>query len=357
MDGLAPPRHGSVGLPALRAGVDVLTEDNVTQNSTYGAVKTSSTATARLNLSRRPRRLRRTEAIRAMVRETRLTPDTFVYPLFVCEGRGVRRPISSMPGVSQLSVDEAVREADAAAGEGIRAVMLFGLPSHKDAAGSQASATDAPVQEAIRALKRAAPALVLTTDVCLCEYTSHGHCGIVEGDEIVNDATVERLVETALSHAAAGADFVVPSDMMDGRVGAIRTALDERGFDRVGIMSHAVKYCSGFYGPFREAVDSTPQFGDRRSHQMDPANVEEALREVEIDLAEGADVVTRVKTRFGQPTAAYQVSGEYSMIKAAAERGWIDEDRAVLETLTGIRRAGADLIVTYFARHAARLLA
>ena len=330
---------------------------------------TATTATARLNLTRRPRRLRRTEAIRSLVRETRLTADSFVYPLFVCEGRGVTRPISSMPGVSQLSVDEAVREAEAAAADGIRALMLFGLPSHKDAVGSQSSAADAPVQEAIRAIKRAVPSLVVTTDVCLCEYTSHGHCGIVEGDEIVNDATVERLVETAESHAAAGVDFVVPSDMMDGRVAAIRTALDARGFDHVGIIAHAVKYCSGFYCPFREAVDSTPQFGDRRSHQMDPANVEEALREVEIDLAEGADivmvkpalpyldVVTRVKTKFGQPTAAYQVSGEYSMIKAAAERGWIDEDRAVLETLTAIRRAGADLIVTYYARHAARLLA
>jgi porphobilinogen synthase len=340
----------------------------VSSNSASVTVKTSSAAT-RLTLTRRPRRLRRTEAIRTLVRETRLTADAFVYPLFVCEGRGVTRPISSMPGVSQLSVDEAVREAEAAAADGIRAVMLFGLPSHKDAAGSQSSASDAPVQEAIRAIKRALPPLVVTTDVCLCEYTSHGHCGLIDGDEIVNDATVERLVETALSHAAAGADFVVPSDMMDGRVAAIRAALDARGFDHVGIIAHAVKYCSGFYGPFREAADSTPQFGDRRSHQMDPANVEEALREVEIDIAEGADivmvkpalpyldVVTRVKTRFGHPTAAYQVSGEYSMIKAAAERGWIDEDRAVLETLTGISRAGADLIVTYYARHAARLLA
>ena len=340
----------------------------MTQNSAYQAVKTSNTASAGLNLSRRPRRLRRTEAIRSMVRETRLTPDAFIYPLFVCEGRGVRRPISSMPGVSQLSVDEAVREAEAAAGEGVRAVMLFGLPAHKDAVGSKASAADAPVQEAIRALKRAAPAMVVTTDVCLCEYTSHGHCGIVEGDEIVNDATVERLVAAAVSHAAAGADFVVPSDMMDGRVAAIRKALDERGFDRVGIISHAVKYCSGFYGPFREAVDSTPQFGDRRSHQMDPANVEEALREVEIDLAEGADVVmvkpalpyldvvTRVKTRFGQPTGAYQVSGEYSMIKAAAERGWIDGLAVGMEHLVSIRRAGADMILTYYARDAARAL-
>jgi len=328
----------------------------------------ATTTTARLNLTRRPRRLRRTEAIRSLVRETRLTADSFVYPLFVCEGRGITRPISSMPGVSQLSVDEAVREAEAAAADGIRAVMLFGLPSHKDAVGSKSSAPDAPVQEAIRALKRAVPTLVITTDVCLCEYTSHGHCGIVEGDEIVNDATVERLVETALSHAAAGVDFVVPSDMMDGRVAAIRAALDTRGFDHVGIIAHAVKYCSGFYGPFREAADSTPQFGDRRSHQMDPANVEEALREVAIDIDEGADIVmvkpavpyldvlTKVKERFGYPTSAYHVSGEYSMIKAAAERGWIDETRVMMETLTSIRRAGADMIITYYAREAARLI-
>src|SRR5512134_3211511 len=271
----------------------------------------------RLNLTRRPRRLRRTEAIRTLVRETRLTADAFVYPLVVCEGRGVTRPISSMPGVSQLSVDEAVREAEAAAADGIRAVMLFGLPAHKDAVGSQASAADAPVQEAIRAIKRTVPAMVVTTDVCLCEYTSHGHCGIVEGDEIVNDVTVGHLVQVALSHAAAGADFVAPSDMMDGRVGAIRQALDERGFERVGIISYAAKYCSAFYGPFRDAADSAPQFGDRRSHQMDPANVEEALLEVDTDLAEGADIVivkpavtyldviAKVKARFNQPTAAY----------------------------------------------------
>ena len=322
-----------------------------------------------LAITHRLRRLRRSEAIRAMVRETRLSPDMFVLPLFVCEGHGVRREVRSMPGVFNLSVDEAVKEAAAAGADGVRSVLLFGLPDRKDDIGTMAYDPEAPVQSAVRAIKRASPDMLVMTDVCLCEYTSHGHCGIVEGDEIVNDATVERLVETALSHAAAGVDFVVPSDMMDGRVAAIRTALDARGFDHVGIIAHAVKYCSGFYGPFREAVDSTPQFGDRRSHQMDPANVEEALREVEIDLGEGADivmvkpalpyldVVTRVKTRFGQPTAAYQVSGEYSMIKAAAERGWIDEDRAVLETLTAIRRAGADLIVTYYARHAARLLA
>jgi len=326
----------------------------------------ATTTTARLNLTRRPRRLRRTEAIRSLVRETRLTADSFVYPLFVCEGRGITRPISSMPGVSQLSVDEAVREAEAAAADGIRAVMLFGLPSHKDAVGSKSSAPDAPVQEAIRALKRAVPTLVITTDVCLCEYTSHGHCGIVEGDEIVNDATVERLVETALSHAAAGVDFVVPSDMMDGRVAAIRAALDTRGFDHVGIIAHAVKYCSGFYGPFREAADSAPAFGDRRSHQMDPANVDEALREVALDLEEGADIVmvkpavayldviARVKEEFQVPVAAYHVSGEYAMIKAAARNGWIDEDRAMMETLTSIRRAGAEIIITYYARVAAR---
>jgi porphobilinogen synthase len=324
---------------------------------------------ARLALTRRPRRLRRTEAIRSLVRETRLTPDCFIYPLFVCEGEGVRRPVSSMPGVFQLSVDEAVKEAAAARAEGVPAVMLFGLPAHKDLVGSLASDPDAPVQAAVRALKREVRDLVVMTDVCLCEYTSHGHCGVVEGDEILNDVTVHHLAQAALTHAVAGADFVAPSDMMDGRVAAIRRTLDEHGFDQTGIVSYAAKYCSGFYGPFREAADSTPQFGDRRSHQMDPANVEEALREVELDLQEGADVVmvkpavpyldvlARVKERFGQPTAAYHVSGEYSMIKAAAERGWIDEPRVMMETLIGIRRAGADMIITYFARDAARALA
>ena len=328
------------------------------------AVKTAT----RLTLARRPRRLRRTESIRGLVRETRLTPDCFIYPLFVCEGRGVRREVPSMPGVHQLSVDEVVKEAAAAKAEGIPGVILFGLPASKDAIGSLAADPEAPVQSAVRALKREAPALVVMTDVCLCEYTSHGHCGILDGEEIVNDETVAHLVQAALSHAVAGADFVAPSDMMDGRVAAIRMALDERGFEGVGILSYAAKYCSAFYGPFRDAADSAPQFGDRRSHQMDPANVEEALREVEIDLAEGADIVmvkpalpyldviTRVKTRFGQPTAAYHVSGEYSMLKAAAANGWIDESRAMMESLTAIRRAGADIIVTYFARDAARLL-
>ncbi len=327
-----------------------------------------TTKTATLSLTRRPRRLRRTEAIRSMVRETHLTPDCFIYPLFVCEGEGVKRPISSMPGVFNLSVDEAVKEAAAAKADGVPAVILFGIPSAKDAVGSLAADPEAPVQTAVRALKREVPGLVVMTDVCLCEYTSHGHCGIVEGDEILNDISVEHLVQAALSHAVAGADFVAPSDMMDGRVGAIRAALDDRGFQQTGIVSYAAKYCSGFYGPFREAADSTPQFGDRRSHQMDPANVEEALREVEIDIAEGADIVmvkpavpyldvlTRVKERFGQPTAAYHVSGEYSMIKAAAERGWIDEPRVMMETLISIRRAGADMILTYYAREAARSL-
>ena len=284
-----------------------------------------STAAA-LALTRRPRRLRRTEAIRSLVRETRLTPDCFIYPLFVCEGEGVRRAVSSMPGVFQLSVDEAVKEAAAARADGVPGVILFGLPSHKDAIGSLAADPEAPVQSAIRALKREVRDLVVMTDVCLCEYTSHGHCGLVEGDEILNDVTVRHLAQAALSHAVAGADFVAPSDMMDGRVGAIRRTLDEHGFDQTGIVSYAAKYCSGFYGPFREAADSTPQFGDRRSHQMDPANVEEALREVELDLQEGADVVmvkpavpyldvlSKVKERFGQPTAAYHVSGEYAMI-------------------------------------------
>jgi porphobilinogen synthase len=327
-------------------------------------VKTSS----RLALSHRPRRLRRTDSIRSLVRETRLTPDCFILPLFVVEGTGVRRPVGSMPGVHQLSVDEAVKEATAAKADGVLGVILFGIPAHKDLIGTLASDPEAPVQSAVRALKREVPGLVVMTDVCLCEYTSHGHCGIVEGEEILNDVTVGHLVQAALSHAVAGADFVAPSDMMDGRVAAIRQTLDERGFDNVGIMSYAAKYWSAFYGPFREAAQSAPQFGDRRSHQMDPANVEEALREVETDLAEGADIVmvkpamtyldviSRVKRRFNRPTAAYHVSGEYAMLKAAAANGWIDEPRAMMETLTAIRRAGADLILTYYARDAARVL-
>jgi porphobilinogen synthase len=328
----------------------------------------TQTSTARLALTRRPRRLRRTEAIRSLVRETKLTPDCFILPLFICEGRGVRREVSSMPGVCQLSVDEAVKEAAAAKADGVLGVLLFGLPESKDATGSKASDPDAPVQSAVRALKREVPDLVVITDVCLCEYTSHGHCGILDGEEILNDVTVAHVADAALSHAVAGADFVAPSDMMDGRVAAIRKLLDERNLDRVGIMSYAAKYCSAFYGPFRDAADSAPQFGDRRSHQMDPANVEEALREVETDLEEGADiimvkpalhyldVISRVKMQFNQPTAAYHVSGEYAMLKLAVARGWIDERRGMLETLTAIKRAGADIIITYYARDAARIL-
>ena len=321
-----------------------------------------------LDLTRRARRLRRSPGIRSLVRETRLSPAMFIYPLFVCAGRGVRREVGSMPGVFNLSVDEAVREVTAAAGDGIPAVLLFGLPGYKDDVGSAAYDAEAPVQAAVRAIKRESPQTVVITDVCLCEYTSHGHCGVVIGEEVANDPTVDLLVRTAVSHAVAGADMVAPSDMMDGRVGAIRHALDERGFQQVGIMSYAAKYCSGFYGPFREAVDSAPKFGDRRTHQMDPANVEEALREVAQDIEEGADiilikpalpyldVVRRVKEEFGCPTAAYQVSGEYAMIKAAGANGWIDEPRIMLETLTGIARAGADMIITYYAREAARAI-
>ena len=304
-----------------------------------------------------------------MVRETRLSPDLFLYPLFVVPGKRQRREVGSMPGVFQLSVDEIVKEAAAAKAEGIPGVLLFGLPESKDAAGSGAADPEGPVPSAVRALKKEVPGLLVATDVCLCEYTSHGHCGIVDGDEIVNDATVEELARAALSHASAGADVIAPSDMMDGRVGRIREKLDGAGFAQIAIMAYAAKYCSAFYGPFREAADSAPAFGDRRSHQMDPANVEEALREVALDLDEGADIVMvkpalhyldvirRVKEEFGVPTAAYHVSGEYAMLKAAARNGWIDEPRAMMETLTSIRRAGADIIITYYAREAARLLA
>jgi porphobilinogen synthase len=321
-----------------------------------------------LDLVHRPRRLRRSAAIRALVRETRLSPEMFIEPLFVRSGEGQRVPIGSMPGVNQLSVDEVVRDAAAIKEAGIPGVLLFGLPDAKDPIGSTAYDPEAPVQRAITAIKREVPGLLVVTDVCLCEYTSHGHCGILVEDEVANDATVEQLVRAALSHAAAGADVIAPSDMMDGRVGRIREALDDAGFAGVAIMSYAAKYCSAFYGPFREAADSAPAFGDRRSHQMDPANVEEALREVELDLEEGADIVmvkpamtyldviARVKSEFGVPTAAYHVSGEFAMLKAAARNGWIDEPRAMMETLTAIRRAGADIIITYYAREAARVL-
>ena len=322
-----------------------------------------------LQLTKRLRRLRRSEALRAMVRETRLSPEMFMLPLFVCEGEGVRQEVRSMPGVYQLSVDEAVKEVAAAQGDGIRSVLLFGIPEQKDDIGSAAYDPEAPVQRAVRAIKRETPKVLVVTDVCLCEYTDHGHCGILDDQEITNDPSVEQLVRAAVSHASAGADIVAPSDMMDGRVGAIRRALDERGFENTAIMSYAAKYCSAFYGPFRDAAQSAPQFGDRRSHQMDPANAREALREVEQDIEEGADiimvkpalpyldVIAREKDTFGYPTAAYQVSGEYSMIKAAAKNGWIDERRAMLECLTAIRRAGADIIITYYAREAARALA
>jgi porphobilinogen synthase len=303
-----------------------------------------------------------------MVRETRLSPEHFIYPLFVCEGTGVRHEVSSMPGVFNLSVDEAVRESVAAKADGVPAVLLFGLPAYKDEVGSAAYDPEAPVQRAIRAIKKADPGILVVTDVCLCEYTSHGHCGVVVGDRIVNDESVALLVKAAVSHAEAGADIIAPSDMMDGRIGAIRRALDDRGFEDLAIMSYAAKYCSAFYGPFREAADSAPKFGDRRTHQMDPPNVEEALREVAEDIEEGADIVmvkpalpyldviARVKAEFGYPTAAYNVSGEYAMLKAAAASGWIDGPRAMMELLVGIRRAGADIIITYFAREAARLL-
>ena len=322
-----------------------------------------------LTMTRRMRRLRRTPAMRALVRETRLSPDMFVLPLFVCDGEGVRREVPSMPGVFNLSVDEAVKEVVAAKADGVNSVILFGIPDRKDDIGSLAYDPEAPVQSAIRAIKREVAGVLVATDVCLCEYTDHGHCGIVIDQEIANDATVDQLVRAAVSHAAAGADIVAPSDMMDGRVGAIRQALDERGFENTAIMAYAAKYCSAFYGPFRDAAGSAPQFGDRRSHQMDPANAAEALREVELDIAEGADIVmvkpaityldviARVKEAFNFPTAAYHVSGEYAMLKAAARNGWIDEPRAMLETLTAIRRAGADIIVTYYAREAARAIA
>ena len=316
----------------------------------------------------RPRRLRRTPLLRDLVRETALSPRDFIYPLFVCPGRGRTQPVSSMPGVAQLSVDRAAEEAETVRGLGIPGVILFGVPEDKDPMGSEAYADHGVVQEAIRAIKDRVPDLLVVTDVCLCEYTDHGHCGVVEDGDVDNDGTLELLAREALSHARAGADVVAPSDMMDGRVGAIRTALDQDGFPQVAILSYAAKYASAFYGPFREAAESTPRFGDRRSYQMDPGNGDEALREVEADIAEGADmvmvkpalsyldVISRVKRRFGFPTAAYNVSGEYAMIKAAARNGWLDESRVVPEVLLSIKRAGADWILTYFAKDMARLL-
>jgi porphobilinogen synthase len=317
----------------------------------------------------RPRRLRKSEKLRQLIRETTLTAGNLVYPLFVGPGTNVVRPVSSMPGVAQLSVDRAVVECRDAAALGIPAVILFGIPETKDALGSEASISDGVVQQAIRSIKDNVPDLLVVTDVCLCEYTDHGHCGLIKNGAVDNDSTLEILAQEALSHARAGADIVAPSDMMDGRVGAIRRALDSKGFDQVAIMAYAAKYASGFYGPFREAAESTPQFGDRRSYQMDPANSDEALREVELDIQEGADIVMvkpalayldviyRVKEQFGYPVAAYNVSGEYSMIKAAGINGWIDEERIMMEVLLSIRRAGADMILTYFAKQIASALA
>jgi len=350
----------------------------------------------------RMRRLRRTEPLRTLVRETRLTPESFVYPMFVCPGEAVRKEVRSMPGVCNLSVDEAVKESREAKSLGVPAVILFGLPEKKDEVASGAWADDGIVQQAARAIKRELPDLIVVGDVCLCEYMSHGHCGIVKRAgvpqslgaaagkvvavkardktraaatqpgadyEIVNDATLELLARTSVSLVRAGVDIVAPSDMMDGRVAAIRKALDEAGFINAPILSYAAKFASGFYGPFREAADSTPQFGDRRSYQMDPANLREAMREIELDLEEGADMVmvkpampyldvlAAARARFEVPLAAYQVSGEYAMIEAAARNHWIDRERVMMESLTSIRRAGADIILTYYAKDAARLLA
>jgi porphobilinogen synthase len=303
-----------------------------------------------------------------MVRETRLSPDNLIHPLFVCPGRGMVNPVPSMPGVAQLSVDQVVAEARAIHATGVPAIILFGIPERKDALGSEAWNDNGEVQRAIREIKEKVPGLVVITDVCMCEYTDHGHCGAVRGTDVDNDATLELLSREALSHARAGADIVAPSDMMDGRVAAIRTALDHDGFSEVAIMAYSAKFASAFYGPFRDAAESAPQFGDRRSYQMDPPNGDEALREVALDLEEGADIVMvkpalpyldliwRVKNEFRVPVAAYNVSGEYAMIRAAGINGWLDEERAIMEVLTSIRRAGADLILTYFAKEVAKKL-
>ena len=321
-----------------------------------------------MELVYRPRRLRRTTAIRRMVRETVLTPADFIYPMFVAPGKDVRQEVAAMPGVARLSVDLLVEEVKSVWESGVPAVLLFGLPQKKDDTGSEAASPRGAVQQAVRTLKKALPELVVITDVCLCGYTNHGHCGIVHRGEIDNDATLEVLAQVALSHAEAGADLVAPSDMMDGRVGAIRETLDDHGFEMVGILAYAVKYASAFYGPFREAAESAPKTGDRRGYQMDPANAREAMREATLDVEEGADlimvkpalpyldIISRLAGEFDVPIAAYQVSGEYSMIKAAAAQGWLDETAVMLESLTAIKRAGADLVLTYFAREAANIL-
>jgi porphobilinogen synthase len=316
----------------------------------------------------RPRRLRRTEALRDLVRETQLSTRGLVYPMFACPGSNVRTEVSSMPGIYQQSSDQIVEECRAVVDLGIPAVILFGLPENKDETGSEAAASDAAVQRSIEAIRKANLDLLIVTDVCLCEYTSHGHCGVIKDGEILNDPSIALLADTALSHARAGADIVAPSDMMDGRVAAIRSKLDENNFANVAILAYAAKYCSAFYGPFREAAQSAPQFGDRRSYQMDPGNAREALREVALDLEEGADIVMvkpalpyldviqRARERFDVPIAAYNVSAEYAMVKAAAANGWIDEQRIVLEIMTGIQRAGASIILTYHAKDVARWL-
>jgi len=316
----------------------------------------------------RPRRLRQNAAFRSLIRETRLDAGQFIYPLFVMPGKGKRQEIASMPGVFRLSVDQLAKEAKECLGLGVNHLLLFGLPEKKDAMGSGAHAKDGIVQRAIRELKNAVPEMMIVTDVCLCEFTDHGHCGCIIENQVDNDATLEILAKTALSHAQAGADMVAPSDMMDGRVGEIRATLDENNFDHVPIMAYSVKYASAFYGPFREAADCAPKFGDRTSYQMDPANVREALREATLDVEEGADIlmvkpamayldiIKTLKDEFDLPIAAYHVSGEYAMIKAAAARGWIDEERVMAESLLAIKRAGADIIITYYAKEMARKL-
>src|SRR4051812_21867622 len=316
----------------------------------------------------RPRRMRRTEGLRRMIRETRLAPDDFVYPLFIVPGSGVQKPISSLPGLFNFSVDKAAEEARRAADLGIPAVILFGIPEKKDAVGSEAWKETGVVQKAVKAIKKAAPDLVVMADACFCEYTDHGHCGVLHEGELDNDASLENLARTVVSYAKAGVDVVAPSGMLDGFVTACRESLDEDGHDQVAILAYSVKYASAYYGPFREAVDSTPQSGDRKGHQMDYSNVAEAIREVSLDVQEGADIVMvkpalayldvirAVSDEVNMPVCAYNVSGEYAMIEAAAERGWIDRDRIILETLTGIRRAGADMIISYHAPYACKLL-
>ncbi|MFV1951750.1 MAG: porphobilinogen synthase [Nitrospinota bacterium] len=316
----------------------------------------------------RPRRLRKNENIRRLVRETTISIDDLIYPLFVTFGKGVKEEISSMPGNYRYSVDMVVKEVKEAESLGIPGIILFGIPEKKDEVGSEAYNPEGVVQEAVRAIKKEAPDILVITDVCIDEYTSHGHCGLVEGNEIVNDPTLKLLSKMALTHVGAGADIVAPSDMMDGRVGAIRETLDKNGYTGIPIMSYAAKYASAFYGPFREAADSTPKFGDRKSYQMDPSNSDEAIREIELDIEEGADIIMvkpalpyldiiyRVKEEFDVPIAAFNVSGEFSMIKAASEKGWIDEEKAMIEALISIKRAGADMILTYFAMEAAKIL-